>query len=91
MLLNTTIKVEVTNDGNNNKVSVNTDLNLKLQDVLTSLGLAQNNYKDLFIIYIQSKYGKLPKKQIDKIYSAITLKELFDYSQKKAIETIKTK
>lgn len=86
MLLNTDIQIVVTNDGKTNNVSTKADLNLKFQDVLTSMKLAEKNYIDMFSLMVKNKYGKLSKTQIDKVYANTTLQDLFDYAQKEAVK-----
>jgi len=86
MLLNTNIEIVVTNDGKTNNVSTKADLNLKFQDVLTSMKLAEKNYIDMFTVMVKNKFGKLSKTQIDKVYANTTLQDLFDYAQKEAVK-----
>ena len=85
MLLNTEIKITVTNDGNNNKIQTQADLTLTLNDVMTSIELAKKTYTDMLAAYLKSKYSdkKATEKEIKKIIKEITLQEIFDYSQQK--------
>lgn len=48
LLLNTKVTIIVTNDGTNNQVVVESDMNIKMCDLLTSIKLAERNYYDLF-------------------------------------------
>ena len=85
MLLNTEINVVVTNNGTNNEVSVNADVNLRFNDVLTSLELAKQNYITLFKVFLTSKYPKKPtEKQVENIIQTVTLEDIFTYSKNKS-------
>ena len=76
MLLDNKIKITVTNDGKENKVSLSLNYEDKFMDVMTSIEMAQNTLRDAIGNYIKNK-KVLSNKELDTILNSITLKEIY--------------
>lgn len=49
MLLNNEIKITITNDGKNNNVQLSLNQKYKLNEVMTSIQMAENTLEDLYV------------------------------------------
>jgi ABC-type transport system involved in cytochrome bd biosynthesis fused ATPase/permease subunit len=77
MLLNNEIKITVTNNGENNNVSLSFNNKDKFSDVMTCLQMASNTLRDTLGECIKNK-GDVTDKELYKILKTITLEDIYE-------------
>ena len=76
MLLNTELKISVTNDGKENKTEVTANINQSYKEVLVAIKLAEKMYTEMFLNFLREK-GVENKEEALKLYNEIKLEELY--------------
>lgn len=76
MLLETNIKIEVTNDGKNNQTAVTTEKDILVKDMLLSIKLAEKTITEALANHVNNLSKNPTEKQLEKLYSKLKLSEL---------------
>lgn len=77
MLLNNEIKITVTNDGENNNLSLSLNTKDTFNEVMTCIEIAKENLTDALGEYLKSK-GGITEKKFDKLIKTLTLEEIYE-------------
>lgn len=76
MLINTEIKINVTNDGKINNTEVTTNVNQDYKDVLLAIKFAEKALTDMFFSFCAENKITDKEKALE-LYSTITLETLY--------------
>lgn len=76
MLLNNEIKITITNDGKNNNVQLSLNQKYKLNEVMTSIQMAQNTLRDRLSKYLEIR-DKITEIEFEELLKTITLEDLY--------------
>lgn len=76
MLINTDIKIVVTNDGKENRAELKTNQETLVKDILISLKLGEGVITTALANYLEKKPKKLTENQFEKLFSKLKLNEL---------------
>lgn len=76
MLLNNEIKITITNDGKNNNVQLSLNQKYKLNEVMTSIQMAENTLRDSLSKYLEIR-DKITEIEFEELLKTITLEDLY--------------